>query len=323
MSQQIQVRRGLKSQLPTLSEGEIGYCTDTHEVFIGTGATPILLASGFQSYTSGESVNMSLPSEARRIQVVDTDKTSISLSWLPSVDSNIKDYRIYVNDVIVGTSLGTTFTITGLTDSTGYKITVRSRTTSNVESAGVNFNARTQSNFALSIAKTQYLYLPTVSWNSVELTLSFVSSTRAGMIQGMTQVPSHYMTCGSTGQLWTRNYLPAMFINGVDTGYNPYGTTVSYTIPQGVKQVIRLDTAQNDLVIDDFNIFADRTAPPNTNDWMAGTLYRIKLFQLAEDGTRILTSDYDFSYQSTNGVVVDYMGNGPSIVIHGATFIAN
>lgn len=38
MANKIQVRRGLKAELPVLSSGEPGYCTDTKEFFVGTGS---------------------------------------------------------------------------------------------------------------------------------------------------------------------------------------------------------------------------------------------------------------------------------------------
>lgn len=38
MANKIQLRRGLKSKLPTLSSGEPGYTTDTRELYIGTGS---------------------------------------------------------------------------------------------------------------------------------------------------------------------------------------------------------------------------------------------------------------------------------------------
>lgn len=40
----LQIRRGLKSNLPTLASGELGFCTDTGELFIGNGTTNIGLA---------------------------------------------------------------------------------------------------------------------------------------------------------------------------------------------------------------------------------------------------------------------------------------
>jgi Major tropism determinant N-terminal domain len=33
---QLQVRRGLKADLPTLADGEIGFCEDSNELFVGT-----------------------------------------------------------------------------------------------------------------------------------------------------------------------------------------------------------------------------------------------------------------------------------------------
>jgi len=37
MAAKIQVRRGVESSLPTLSQGEIGFTTDTYKTFIGDG----------------------------------------------------------------------------------------------------------------------------------------------------------------------------------------------------------------------------------------------------------------------------------------------
>jgi len=39
----IKVRRGTKATLPTLNQGEFGYCTDTNELFVGDGATNHLI----------------------------------------------------------------------------------------------------------------------------------------------------------------------------------------------------------------------------------------------------------------------------------------
>lgn len=36
MAVKLKLRRGLKADLPLLAEGELGYCTDTNELFIGT-----------------------------------------------------------------------------------------------------------------------------------------------------------------------------------------------------------------------------------------------------------------------------------------------
>lgn len=43
MAQKIQIRRGLKADLPSLSEGEFGFCLDTKELFIGTSTGNVLV----------------------------------------------------------------------------------------------------------------------------------------------------------------------------------------------------------------------------------------------------------------------------------------
>lgn len=43
MAQTILVKRGLKINIPTLAAGEMGFCTDTKEVFVGDGASNILV----------------------------------------------------------------------------------------------------------------------------------------------------------------------------------------------------------------------------------------------------------------------------------------
>jgi hypothetical protein len=43
MAQTIQVKRGLKLNIPTLISGEMGFCTDTKEVFVGDGTGNILV----------------------------------------------------------------------------------------------------------------------------------------------------------------------------------------------------------------------------------------------------------------------------------------
>lgn len=42
----IQIRRGLESALGTLAAGELGYCTDSGKLFIGSGSSNMLLAAG-------------------------------------------------------------------------------------------------------------------------------------------------------------------------------------------------------------------------------------------------------------------------------------
>lgn len=45
MANKIQVKRGPRAKLPTLSVGEFGFCTDTLELFIGSSSGNIPLAN--------------------------------------------------------------------------------------------------------------------------------------------------------------------------------------------------------------------------------------------------------------------------------------
>lgn len=41
----LQIKRGLKADLPILAQGEMGFCTDTKEVYIGDGISNVPLSS--------------------------------------------------------------------------------------------------------------------------------------------------------------------------------------------------------------------------------------------------------------------------------------
>lgn len=55
MADRQQQYRGKKSGIPRLLEGELGYCTDTRELYIGTGNGNVLVGSGdFADTLSGK-----------------------------------------------------------------------------------------------------------------------------------------------------------------------------------------------------------------------------------------------------------------------------
>lgn len=49
----IQVRRGLYANLPVLAPGELGWATDSQQLFIGTGTNNILISGSFGNSSSG------------------------------------------------------------------------------------------------------------------------------------------------------------------------------------------------------------------------------------------------------------------------------
>lgn len=89
MTQKIQIRRGLKANLPTLDVGELGFCTDTHEFFIGSSSGNILHPN--QSYLNSyvKSINNTTPDSNGNITLpisnggvsINDSNTSSSTTW--------------------------------------------------------------------------------------------------------------------------------------------------------------------------------------------------------------------------------------------------
>lgn len=72
MAVTLQFKRGLKSNLPTLSAGEPGFCTDTYELFIGDGATnhQVVMADLFNAGTFLYATSDNTPEAKTRAEVL-------------------------------------------------------------------------------------------------------------------------------------------------------------------------------------------------------------------------------------------------------------
>lgn len=75
MSNKIQIKRGLKSKLPILADGEFGLCTDTKEVFIGSGGANVDVTNRSQL---AEMLNEASLSESGWFK---DKKTGLILQW--------------------------------------------------------------------------------------------------------------------------------------------------------------------------------------------------------------------------------------------------
>lgn len=45
MADSIQIKRGAEAAIPALADGELGYCTDSEKLYIGTGSRNVQLAA--------------------------------------------------------------------------------------------------------------------------------------------------------------------------------------------------------------------------------------------------------------------------------------
>lgn len=72
-----------------------------------------------------------------------TTTNSVSLSWGGSTSTDVQDYQVYNNGVLVSTVTATTYTVTGLSSSTTFTFTVKARDNAGNISSGVSISATT------------------------------------------------------------------------------------------------------------------------------------------------------------------------------------
>lgn len=87
MQQKIKIRRGLKENLPTLDTGELAFCTDTYELFVGTSIGNKLIGGSAAGSTITESNNNGyIIVDGSQLKVY--DDSFLSLSNLTDVNLN-------------------------------------------------------------------------------------------------------------------------------------------------------------------------------------------------------------------------------------------
>jgi len=115
MSKKIQIKRGLKVGLPTLNEGELGYATDTKELFIGTASGNVRVSEAQYSLTistgdwtqetTGDFVD-NYKSVKTLTGLVSTDNPTVDLDLTGkdkfSIDGYISDFEKVVGWEVTG-----------------------------------------------------------------------------------------------------------------------------------------------------------------------------------------------------------------------------
>jgi hypothetical protein len=76
LDQTIQIKRGLKEDLPILADGEMGFCRDTKQVYIGDGTENTLINKSYtHSQISAQSdwtINHNLNCMPTKVTIVDS-----------------------------------------------------------------------------------------------------------------------------------------------------------------------------------------------------------------------------------------------------------
>lgn len=158
-------------------------------------------------------------------------QTGVTLSWIASASSDIKDYRVYNGSTLITTVTGTTYNVTGLTASTSYTFMVKARDTSDNEAAGASVNVTTSAT-ADTTAPNPVTGLtagtPTATTIPLTWTLSSSGDVNAQEVA--------YSTDG------TNFTVASAVVNASSTAYTITGLTVStaYTL-----RVVAIDGAGN------------------------------------------------------------------------------
>ncbi|MFC5528204.1 fibronectin type III domain-containing protein [Cohnella yongneupensis] len=107
-------------------------------------------ASSALSVTTNAAADMQSPTAPTGLTSPSKTTTSVSLSWTASTDNvGVTGYDVYNGSVLAGTTTGTTYTVTGLTENTSYTFTVKAKdAVGNVSAASAALNVTTSSSSA-------------------------------------------------------------------------------------------------------------------------------------------------------------------------------
>lgn len=176
MASKIRIRRGLKAQLPVLDIGELGFCTDTKEIYVGSaegnqlvGETGIIkfntIAELEAAYPNGLDVpvwivetkswyywegtviqppaDTTAPNNVTNLGTSNITATSLTLTWTASNSTDVSGYEVYRGTTLLTTTTSTTYNASGLTASTAYTFTVKAKDGAGNVASGASVNATT------------------------------------------------------------------------------------------------------------------------------------------------------------------------------------
>lgn len=357
----IKIKRGLKVNLPALEIGELAFCTDTKELFIGSNDGNILMPKGLNglndvdvntivpvdgnvlkyeggmwkpgvggsgltlsSYLAGEEIKLLSPLDVNQLELIEKTKTTIKINWDKSKSTNIKEYVVYVDSVLNGVTTNTNFTISGLTAASNYVITVKAKNIEDQESNGVSLNAKTQGNFVFTLpgANLNYIEIPEIEFQSIDISCYVTPKVSSW---------GNYIIVTTTA---ATTYAVLSQYNGASYRIDNFGdiyvdgilqtSTSNAIIPSNVNTVVRIDVPDN---YKSYSVnIKDKLyvfADKNKVSSMSGKIYRITIYSKGDRRNRNIIADYDLTYQVANGLVSDSLGNYPPIKLFGGSFIAN
>ncbi|UVI32104.1 chitobiase/beta-hexosaminidase C-terminal domain-containing protein [Paenibacillus spongiae] len=133
--------------------------TVTGTTYDATGMPPetqftftVKVVDGAGNVSSGVSITVTTatqpaettPADVTGLTESNVTTTSATITWIASVSSDIKDYRVYDETNLLATVTTTTLNLTDLQPETSYNLKVKARDTSNNESTGISITIKTK-----------------------------------------------------------------------------------------------------------------------------------------------------------------------------------
>ncbi|OXM85199.1 fibronectin type III domain-containing protein [Paenibacillus rigui] len=268
-----------------------------------------------EDWVGGEPVtviNTVLPNNVTSLTVSDIRATTVYLSWTASTSADVAGYDIMNGPNLIGTTAGTAYQVTGLTEESTYTFTVKTRNAAGNTASGVSITVTTvKLAYALSMNGTSdYILTPTLPFDTV--TLDFMAEQKAGAFNAYVDASR-----GIPNSLFLRNssgfdVLQAAWKSVTVDGVNQTGSAGSTVIvPKNQRTVVQLalPNAGKAPVL----IFANQLGQIP----MKGLLYSVK-FSLG--GT--LTASYDFTKPFSGTAVPDQSGSNNTATLKGGTWVS-
>lgn len=210
MSNLIKVKRGTKSSLPTLNVGELGFCSDTNELYIGTASGNVKLAPS--SVAGGASIPSPLSANYYFVAPLFTATSTVALTanriyaipFVLSVSKTITTIGITVSTA----ASGTTVQVGVYSDSDGSPNALL-YSTSSLDSGTTGFKTYTNQSWSLSAGATYWLAIqsngtPTVGAITPVSNLVYCSGTTFARQNGIYYSAASYgLPSSLSGVSWT------------------------------------------------------------------------------------------------------------------------
>lgn len=310
MERKIQVRRGLKQHLPILDIAELGFTTDTHELFVGTGDTPVKVYTNIlEDMASNEQITVAYPNktEVTGLVIHSQTQTGFTVSWNdPISQTNTVQYKVYIDNQLKGTVLAkqnnfASYVFSGLSANTNYAVRVTTVDGNALESAGTTITGFTIGPNRMYFNANGFVKTPAVTFDALEITSS-IAEIGAVIMLVDARSGSNYVQIAAGGSAAITFQNPSINGEPVRSGVYPtVNTPLTWRLETGT-------TSHRD----DMNFNSDLLGGAIGKQY----LYVIRAFLAGQ-----VVLHYDFTNQFAGNVITDKSGKGNHGTLSGGTWL--